>query len=140
MTYPSFMRCRKFMNQLVTGYLPSVILMLFLYIVPPTMMLFSAVEGSISRSGRKKSACRKVLYFMIWNVFFVNVLSGSVISQLNVISSPKGIPAQLARAVPTQVIFQHIHSQDFRGTLLLLLNHVLLCFCIESSAPYALWI
>ncbi|XP_056167486.1 CSC1-like protein RXW8 isoform X2 [Syzygium oleosum] len=96
---------KKFMNQLVTGYLPSVVLMLFLYIVPPTMMLFSAVEGSFSRSGRKKSACRKVLYFMIWNVFFVNVLSGSVISQLNVISSPKGIPAQLARAVPTQASF-----------------------------------
>lgn len=139
-TYPSFLRCRKFMNQLVTGYLPSVVLMLFLYIVPPTMMLFSAVEGSFSRSGRKKSACRKVLYFMIWNVFFVNVLSGSVISQLNVISSPKGIPAQLARAVPTQVISQHIHLPDFRGTLLHLLDHVLLCFCIESSAPYALWI
>lgn len=96
---------KKYMNQLVTGYLPSVILMLFLYTVPPTMMLFSAVEGCISRGGRKKSACRKVLYFMIWNVFFVNVLSGSVISQLTVISSPKDIPAQLARAVPTQASF-----------------------------------
>ncbi|KAF8024681.1 hypothetical protein BT93_F1761 [Corymbia citriodora subsp. variegata] len=96
---------KKFMSQLVTGYLPSVVLMLFLYAVPPTMMLFSAVEGSISRSERKKSASRKVLFFMIWNVFFVNVLSGSVISQLNVISSPKDIPAQLARAVPTQASF-----------------------------------
>ncbi|XP_057973970.1 CSC1-like protein RXW8 isoform X2 [Malania oleifera] len=96
---------KTLMSQLVTGYLPSVILMLFLYTVPPTMMLFSAVEGSISRSGRKKSACCKVLYFTIWNVFFVNVLSGSVISQLNVISSPKDIPTQLARAVPTQASF-----------------------------------
>ncbi|KAK9270817.1 hypothetical protein L1049_026403 [Liquidambar formosana] len=96
---------KTFVSQLVTGYLPSVILMLFLYIVPPVMMLFSAVEGSISRSGRKKSACCKVLYFTIWNVFFVNVLSGSVISQLNALSSPKDIPTQLARAVPTQASF-----------------------------------
>ncbi|KAF8404822.1 hypothetical protein HHK36_009711 [Tetracentron sinense] len=96
---------KTFVNELVTGYLPSVVLMLFMYTVPPTMMLFSAVEGSISRGGRKKSACCKVLYFTIWNVFFVNVLSGSVLSQLNVISSPKGIPIQLGKAIPTQATF-----------------------------------
>lgn len=94
---------RTLVSQLITGYLPSVVLMLFLYLVPPTMMLFSAIEGPISRSGRKTSACCKVLYFTIWNVFFVNVLSGSVISQINTISSPKTIPMQLAKAVPRQV-------------------------------------
>ncbi|XP_010247466.1 PREDICTED: CSC1-like protein RXW8 isoform X1 [Nelumbo nucifera] len=96
---------KTFVSQLVTGYLPSVILQLFLYLVPPTMMLFSAVEGSISRSGRKRSACCKVLYFTIWNVFFVNLLSGSIISQLNAISRPKDIPMQLAKAVPRQATF-----------------------------------
>lgn len=90
---------------MVTGYLPSVILVLFLCAVPPMMMLFSAVEGSISRSGRKKSACVKVLYFTIWNVFFVNVFTGSVISQLSVFSSVSDLPAQLAKAVPSQVIY-----------------------------------
>lgn len=93
------------MIKLVTGYLPSVILVLFLYAVPPVMMLFSAVEGCISRSGRKKSACCKVLYFTIWNVFFVNVFAGSVISQLSVFTSITELPAQLAKAVPAQVIY-----------------------------------
>ncbi|KAG4125821.1 hypothetical protein ERO13_D10G122000v2 [Gossypium hirsutum] len=55
---------REFMHRVVTGYLPSVILILFLYAVPPTMMLFSAMEGNISRSQRKRSACIKVLYNM----------------------------------------------------------------------------
>ncbi|XP_027368987.1 CSC1-like protein RXW8 isoform X2 [Abrus precatorius] len=96
---------KKFVNQVVTGYLPSVILVLFLCAVPPMMMLFSAVEGSISRSGRKKSACCKVLYFTIWNVFFVNVFTGSVISQLSVFSSVTDLPAQLAKAVPAQATF-----------------------------------
>lgn len=91
------------MTQLVTGYLPSVILQLFFYMVPPTMMLFSAMEGWISRSGRKKSACFKVISFTIWNIFFVNVLSGSVISQLDAITTPKSIPILLAKAVPRQV-------------------------------------
>ncbi|MFQ6647877.1 hypothetical protein Gotur_021269 [Gossypium turneri] len=99
------MLCREFIHRVVTGYLPSVILMLFLYAVPPTMMLFSAMEGNISRSQRKRSACIKVLYFTIWNVFFVNVLSGSIIRQLTVFSSFKDAPKQLARAVPTQATF-----------------------------------
>ncbi|XP_043711526.1 CSC1-like protein RXW8 isoform X2 [Telopea speciosissima] len=97
---------KTYISRLVTGYLPSVILLLFLYTVPPVMMFFSAVEGSISRSGRKKSACCKVLYFTIWNVFFVNVFSGSVISQVEkFISMPKSIPAELATAVPRQATF-----------------------------------
>ncbi|KAF8733919.1 hypothetical protein HU200_014776 [Digitaria exilis] len=96
---------KNYMTQLITGYLPSVILQIFLYTVPPTMMLFSTLEGPISHSERKKSACCKVLYFTIWNVFFVNVLSGSAISQVIALSSPKAIPMQLARAVPVQATF-----------------------------------
>lgn len=90
----------------MTGYLPSVILVLFLCAVPPVMILFSTIEGPISRSRRKKSACWKVLYFTIWNVFFVNVFTGSVISQLSVFSSIKDLPGQLAKAVPAQVIYR----------------------------------
>ncbi|CAN0853772.1 CSC1-like protein RXW8 [Linum grandiflorum] len=96
---------KAYINRVVTGYLPSVILMLFLLLVPPVMMLFSTIEGPISRSLRKKSACLKILYFTIWNVFFVNVLSGSIISQLNVFSSIRDIPQQLASAIPTQASF-----------------------------------
>ncbi|RYR42326.1 hypothetical protein Ahy_A08g038789 [Arachis hypogaea] len=96
---------QKFMNQLVTGYLPSVILVLFLLAVPPVMMLLSTMEGHISRSIRKKSACLKVLFFTIWNVFFVNVFAGSVISQLSVFASVSELPAQLAKAVPVQATY-----------------------------------
>uniref|UniRef100_A0A0E0NZE6 CSC1/OSCA1-like 7TM region domain-containing protein n=1 Tax=Oryza rufipogon TaxID=4529 RepID=A0A0E0NZE6_ORYRU len=96
---------KKYITQLVTGYLPSVILQIFLYTVPPTMMFFSTLEGPVSHSERKRSACCKVLYFTIWNVFFVNVLSGSAISQVNALSSPKDIPMVLARAVPVQATF-----------------------------------
>ncbi|KAJ4963985.1 hypothetical protein NE237_023924 [Protea cynaroides] len=97
---------KPYVIRLVTGYLPSVILSLFIYTVPPLMMFFAGVEGSVSRSGRRKSACCKVLYFTIWNVFFGNVLSGSVISQLEkVISKPKMIPTELATAVPGQATF-----------------------------------
>ncbi|KDP41570.1 hypothetical protein JCGZ_15977 [Jatropha curcas] len=96
---------KAFISLVVTGYLPSVILMLFLYTVPPMMMFFSSAEGHVSRSERKRSAGLKILYFTIWNVFFVNVFSGSVISQLNVFSSVRDIPMELAKVIPTQASF-----------------------------------
>lgn len=95
---------RSFFARVVTGYLPSVVLLLSLYTVPPLMMLFSSIEGSISRSGRKRSACLKIMVFTIWNVFFVNVLSGSVLNQLNVFTRPKDMPTMLAELVPKQVM------------------------------------
>ncbi|GJN23469.1 hypothetical protein PR202_gb11119 [Eleusine coracana subsp. coracana] len=96
---------RSFCARVITGYLPSVVLLLSLYTVPPLMMLFSSIEGSISRSGRKRSACCKILFFNIWNVFFVNVLSGSVLNQLNVFTRPKDMPSMLAELVPKQATF-----------------------------------
>ncbi|KAJ6954786.1 hypothetical protein NC652_006285 [Populus alba x Populus x berolinensis] len=92
-------------NHVLTGYLPSVILMLFLYTVPPTMMLFSSVEGPVSHSRRKRSACLKILYFTIWNVFFVNHVSGGFLFAFNMLSSVGDIPVELAKAIPNQASF-----------------------------------
>lgn len=122
------------MTQVVTGYLPSVILMLFLYIVPPTMMLFSSIEGPISYSARKKSACCKVLYFTIWNVFFANVFSGSIISQINAISVPKDIPNQLAKAVPRQVINNNLlNDHSFERYSTCKINIFFILFVLDSG-------
>ncbi|KAJ9173253.1 hypothetical protein P3X46_016410 [Hevea brasiliensis] len=92
-------------SQLITGYLPSLVLQLFLFFVPPMMILFSSMQGYISLSQIEKSACTKVLYFTIWNIFFANVLSGSAFYQVNVFLEPKNIPRVLAEAVPSQASF-----------------------------------
>ncbi|KAF2313588.1 hypothetical protein GH714_012292 [Hevea brasiliensis] len=92
-------------SQLITGYLPSLILQFFLFFVPPMMILFSSMQGYVSHSQIEKSACTKVLYFTIWNIFFANVLSGSAFYQVNVFLEPKNIPKVLAQAVPSQASF-----------------------------------
>nr|XP_019069214.1 CSC1-like protein RXW8 isoform X1 [Solanum lycopersicum] len=105
---------RKAMSQLATGYLPSVVLIIFMYMVPPIMLLFSTLEGSTSRSGRKRSASIKVLCFFIWNVFFGNILSGSVIERFSKIF--KDVNYLLATAVPSTVTFLlyvHIYATFF---------------------------
>ncbi|CAD5312273.1 unnamed protein product [Arabidopsis thaliana] len=66
---------RRFMEQVITGYLPSVILVLFFYTVPPLMMYFSTLEGC------------------------------SVIRQFTVLNSVRDVPAQLAKLVPAQAGF-----------------------------------
>ncbi|KAL3617852.1 hypothetical protein CASFOL_038173 [Castilleja foliolosa] len=100
---------RKIMAQLLSGYLPSVVFIIFLYIVPPLMMLFSTLEGAISRSGRKRSTCIKVMYFVIWNVFFANILTEAAIDHYQVsitkLVDAKHIPNLLAKAVPATATF-----------------------------------
>ncbi|CAN0923619.1 CSC1-like protein At1g69450 [Linum grandiflorum] len=96
---------RKFISQVITGYLPSLILQLFLKIVPPIMWFLSSIQGHISLSEIEKSACDKVIWFTVWNVFFATVFSGSVFYQLSIVLDPKSIPEKLAISVPAQESF-----------------------------------
>lgn len=95
--------CRTFISQVITGYLPSLILQLFLSLVPPIMIMLSSIQGYISLSQIEKSASNKVWWFTVWNAFFANVLSGTALYQVNVFLEPKNIPKVLAQAVPGQV-------------------------------------
>lgn len=94
-----------FVSQVITGYLPSLILQLFLKIVPPIMEFLSSLQGYISHSAIERSACNKVLWFTIWNIFFATVFSGSVLYQVSIVLDPKNIPAKLGVAVPAQASF-----------------------------------
>ncbi|KAL6287828.1 hypothetical protein ACE6H2_012218 [Prunus campanulata] len=92
-------------SEVITGYLPSLILQLFLSFVPPIMIMLSSMEGCISFSQIEKSACTKMLWFTIWNIFLANTLSGSVLYRFNIFLEPKKIPGILADAVPAQASF-----------------------------------
>ncbi|KAJ8433245.1 hypothetical protein Cgig2_023197 [Carnegiea gigantea] len=92
-------------SQLVTGYLPNLILHSCVKLMPPVMQFLSSIQGHISYSEIQRSACNKVLWFIIWNIFFANVLSGSALNQLSVLLDLKNIPARLAVAVPAQASF-----------------------------------
>ncbi|XP_030547859.1 CSC1-like protein HYP1 isoform X2 [Rhodamnia argentea] len=94
-----------FVSEVITGYLPSLILQLFLSLIPPVMVVLSSVQGYVAFSQIQKSACIKVLLFTIWNIFFANVLSGSALYRVNVFLEPTKIPAVLAEAVPAQASF-----------------------------------
>lgn len=94
---------RSIVSQVITGYLPNLILQMSLKIVPPIMKLLSSQQGYICNSDIERSACHKVIWFTVWNVFFANVLSASAFGLLSILLEFKEIPSKLAVSVPAQV-------------------------------------
>ncbi|KAK1370478.1 Early-responsive to dehydration stress protein (ERD4) [Heracleum sosnowskyi] len=90
----------------VTGYLPSVILTGCIYVVPFAMMGMAKLAGYVSRSRKDIKACNMVFYFLVGNVFFLSLLSGSLLDQIGKsFSQPKDFPSHLASAVSAQADF-----------------------------------
>ncbi|CAM8879418.1 unnamed protein product [Rhodiola kirilowii] len=101
----SYIIVDPYVTSVITGYLPNLILQLFLKIVPYVMKFLTAIEGYISHSEIVKNACNKVIWFTVWNVFFATVFSGSALYQVSIILDPTNIPSRLAVAVPAQASF-----------------------------------
>lgn len=96
--------CRPGLNSVVTGYLPSMILNGFIYLIPFAMLGMASFEGCIAKSQKEIKACNMVFYFLLGNVFFLSILSGSLLHQIGEsFTHPKDIPSCLARAVSAQV-------------------------------------
>ncbi|XP_038688498.1 CSC1-like protein At3g54510 isoform X2 [Tripterygium wilfordii] len=94
------------LSSIVTGYLPSAILKGFIYIVPFTMLAMTKVSGSVSRSKEELKACSMVFYFLVGNVFFLSLISGSLLDEIGAsFAHPKDFPSHLASAVSAQADF-----------------------------------
>lgn len=101
---------RPGLRSIVTGYLPSVILSLFIYTVPFAMIAMARFAGYISRSRKDIKACNMVFYFLVGNVFLLSLLSGTLLDQIGKsFAHPKDIPSRLASAVTAQVSFIYLY-------------------------------
>ncbi|KAJ6414440.1 hypothetical protein OIU84_003438 [Salix udensis] len=94
------------LSSIVTGYLPSAILKGFIYVVPFAMLGMAKLGGSISKSREEIKACNMVFYFLVGNVFFLSLISGSLLDELGeYFTHPRSIPSHLASAVSAQADF-----------------------------------
>ncbi|KAH6803448.1 Early-responsive to dehydration stress protein [Perilla frutescens var. frutescens] len=94
------------LSSFITGYLPSAILNGFVYIVPFSIIEMAKVAGYMSRSRKDIKACNMVFYFLVGNVFFLSLLSGSLLDQIGeYFSNPKDFPGRLASAATAQADF-----------------------------------
>ncbi|XP_065869152.1 CSC1-like protein At3g54510 isoform X2 [Euphorbia lathyris] len=93
-------------SSILTGYLPSAILKGFIYIVPLAMLGMAYIGGSISNSKAEIKACNMVFYFLLGNVFFLSLISGSLLDEIGqYFSHPKDFPSHLASVVTAQADF-----------------------------------
>ncbi|XP_021675084.2 CSC1-like protein At3g54510 isoform X2 [Hevea brasiliensis] len=93
-------------SSILTGFLPSAVLRGFLYIVPLAMLGIAQRGGSISKSKAEIEACNMVFYFLVGNVFFLSLISGSLLDEIGeYVSHPKNYPSHLASAVSAQADF-----------------------------------
>ncbi|KAG6630345.1 hypothetical protein CIPAW_13G011500 [Carya illinoinensis] len=94
------------LSSIFTGYLSSVILKGFIYIVPFAMLGMAKASGCISKSKEEIKACNMVFYFLVGNVFFLSMLSGSLLDEIGEsFTHPKDFPSHLASAVSAQANF-----------------------------------
>ncbi|KAL3829783.1 hypothetical protein ACJIZ3_018585 [Penstemon smallii] len=117
------------LRSIVTGYLPSAILNSFVYVVPFAMIEMAKMAGYISRSRKDIKACNMVFYFLVGNVFFLSLLSGSLLDQIGEsFSHPRDFPGRLASAVSAQADFfmTYILTNGLSGFSLEILQPALL--------------
>ncbi|KAL7200014.1 hypothetical protein ACSBR2_022176 [Camellia fascicularis] len=91
------------LGPVITGYLPTAILSGFIYVIPFAMLGMAKLEGYVSRSKKEIKACNMVFYFLLGNVFFLTLLSGSLLDQIGKsVTHPRDFPSHLASAVSAQ--------------------------------------
>ncbi|KAL9239946.1 hypothetical protein vseg_014217 [Gypsophila vaccaria] len=127
------------LRSVVTGYLPSLILNGFIYIVPYSLLGIAHLAGYSSRSETEIKVCNMVFYFLVGNVFFLSLLSGSLLDELGQsFSHPGDIPNRLAHAVSAQADFftTYILSDGLSGFSLEILQLGLLTWDTIKSLTF----
>ncbi|CAN0900678.1 CSC1-like protein At3g54510 [Linum grandiflorum] len=117
------------LSSILTGYLPSAVLKGCEYLIPFAMLGMSKMGGSISNSKEEIKACNMVFYFLVGNVFFLSLISGSLLDEIGAsFSHPSNFPSHLASAVSAQADFfvTYILTDGLSGFSLEILQPALL--------------
>ncbi|XP_034703728.1 CSC1-like protein At3g54510 isoform X2 [Vitis riparia] len=128
------------LRSVVTGYLPSAVLKGFIYIVPFAMLGMAKLAGCVSGSKQEIKCCSMVFYFLVGNVFFLSLLSGSLLDEIGEsFSNPKNFPSHLASAVSAQADFfmTYILTDGLSGFSLEVLQPGLLIWDFIKSHTYS---
>lgn len=97
---------QSFIRSVLQGFLPGLSLNLSLHFLPQLMMFLSKFEGRVSYSKIMRSAATKYFIVMVVNVFFGNVIVGSVFVQLKqYINSPIRVPKAFGSSIPMKSTF-----------------------------------
>ncbi|WCJ20218.1 ERD (early-responsive to dehydration stress) family protein [Euphorbia peplus] len=97
----------KFIKSVIQGFLPGIVLKLFLIFLPSILMVMAKFEGFLSKSSLERRAATRFYIFNIVNVFLGSVITGTAFEQLNTFlkKSASDIPKTIGVAIPIKATF-----------------------------------
>ncbi|KAL6906102.1 hypothetical protein ACP4OV_003703 [Aristida adscensionis] len=98
---------RNSLRSVIQGFLPGIVLKIFLILLPTILMTMSKIEGHISLSGLDRRTASKYYLFLFVNVFLGSVITGTAFQQLdNFIHQPANkIPEIVGESIPMKAVF-----------------------------------
>ncbi|XP_057422162.1 calcium permeable stress-gated cation channel 1-like [Lotus japonicus] len=97
----------KFIKSFVQGFLPGIVLKLFLIFLPTILMIMSKFEGFGSISSLERRSASRYYLFNFVNIFLGNILAGSAFQQLDTFihESANRYPIIIGSAIPIKASF-----------------------------------
>ncbi|KAH8975733.1 hypothetical protein BDL97_01G174200 [Sphagnum fallax] len=97
---------QKFITYFIQGFLPGLITTLFLKLLPYVLTILSKFEGHVSLSAIDRYCAIKYYVFVVVNVFFGNVIAGSIFEQFKqYIKAPPTVPTSFGSSIPMKSTF-----------------------------------
>jgi calcium permeable stress-gated cation channel len=94
------------LRTVLEAYLPQLVLIIFLALLPAFLMFLSKSEGIPSESHAARAAAGKYFYFIVFNVFIGVTITGTLWSSLkSIINHPSEIVNLLAKSLPGNATF-----------------------------------
>ncbi|KAL0012272.1 hypothetical protein SO802_007380 [Lithocarpus litseifolius] len=97
----------KFIKSVIQGFLPGIVLKLFLMFLPTILMIMSKFEGYNSLSSLERISASRYYLFNFVNVFLGSIIAGSAFEQLDsfIHQSANEIPKTIGVAIPMRATF-----------------------------------
>ncbi|KAJ0449907.1 putative calcium-dependent channel, 7TM region phosphate [Helianthus annuus] len=94
-------------KSVIQGYLPGIILKIFLILLPTIIMTMSKIEGWTALSALETRSAGKYYLFLLVNVFLGSIITGTALQQLKEFmnQSPTEIPKTVGVAIPMKATF-----------------------------------
>ncbi|VFQ59008.1 unnamed protein product [Cuscuta campestris] len=96
-----------FIKSFIQGFLPGIVLKIFLILLPTLLMFMSKFEGFPSLSSLERRSASRYYIFNFVNVFLGSVIAGAAFEQLNTFlhQSANEIPKTIGAAIPMKATF-----------------------------------
>ncbi|CAG7868751.1 unnamed protein product [Brassica rapa] len=98
---------RDLIKSVIQGFLPGIVLKLFIIFLPSILMVMSKFEGFVSLSSLERRAAFRYYIFNLVNVFLGSIITGSAFEQLDSFlkQSANQIPRTVGVAIPIKATF-----------------------------------